>query len=151
MRYLNIKTLKQTTKFIDDNTTVVDSDPRVTNWFRPQPDGFKGEWVDDIYSFIEIPPPSQADLEAQKMSVIENAIQSKLDNEARLAGYDSIHTAVTYAGETSVPKFATDGKSFRKWRSLVWEYCYAVLADYQAGNIPEPTIEDMIAGMPARV
>lgn len=99
--------------------------------------------------------PTQLEIDnidaAEKIAAIEIAIQAKLDSEAKLAGYDSIHTAVTYAGETSVSKFSDDGKSFRKWRSLVWGYCYAILADYQAGNIPEPTLEEMIAGMPARV
>lgn len=88
---------------------------------------------------------------SQKISAIEYAIQAELDKEAVLAGYDNIHTAVTYAAETAVAKFSTDGKSFRKWRSLVWKYAYDVLADYQAGNIPEPTIEDMLFNMPVRV
>jgi len=89
-------------------------------------------------------------IEKQTIESIIVAIQSELDKEARSLGYDSIHTAVTYAAETSVAKFQTEGKSFRKWRSLVWEYCNNILIDYKAGNIPEPTIEEMIAGIPTR-
>lgn len=91
-----------------------------------------------------------AEIASQKIALIESAIQSELDKEAVLAGYDSVHTAVTYADETAVATFSTDGQSFRKWRSLVWKYSYDVLADYQAGNIAEPTVESMIAGLPVR-
>lgn len=114
------------------------------------PDEVGVGWTHDGVDFIA-PAIVPVQLTAEeRLKNIENAVQSKLDSEARLAGYDSIHTAVTYAGETSVAKFSDDGKSFRKWRSKVWEYCYGVLADYQAGNISEPTLEEMIAGMPAR-
>ena len=63
MRYLNIQTLRQTTEFIDDATTIIDTDARVSNWFTKCPDGFKGEWIGDIYTFIEIPPPTQVELD----------------------------------------------------------------------------------------
>ena len=53
MRYLNTTTLKQTTVYLD-NTTVIDTDPRVSNWFSKCPDGYKGEWIGDTYSFVEI-------------------------------------------------------------------------------------------------
>ena len=91
------------------------------------------------------------EIAAQKMKAIESAIQQELDNAAKVEGYDSIHTAVTYADESAVAQFQADGQSFRAWRSNVWAYAYATLADYQAGNIPEPTIEEIIAGIPARV
>ena len=53
MRYLNTTTLKQTTKA--NVNTILDSDPRVSNWFSNVPTGHKGEWVGDTYTFIEIP------------------------------------------------------------------------------------------------
>ena len=52
MRYLNTTTLKQTTKA--GTNTIIDSDPRVSNWFSNVPTGHKGEWVGDTYTFIEI-------------------------------------------------------------------------------------------------
>ena len=55
MRYLNTTTLKQTTEYLD-STTVIDTDSRVSNWFSKCPDGYKGEWIGDTYTFIEIPP-----------------------------------------------------------------------------------------------
>ena len=76
------------------------------------------------------------------------AIQVMLDAEARAMGYDSIATAVTYADEPSVPKFQTDGQKFRARRSRAWEYAYATLADVEAGNTPQPTVDEFVAGVP---
>ena len=85
----------------------------------------------------------------QSISGIEQAVQSKLDSEAQLAGYDSIHTAVTYADEAANATFQADGQSFRAWRSNVWAYCYEQLAIYQGGG-DAPTIKSMLAGVPVR-
>lgn len=74
------------------------------------------------------PPPPTAEEYIQQVS---GAVQNVLDAEAQSLGYDNIHTAVTYAAETAVAKFSTDGKSFRKWRSLVWAYCYAALEQFE--------------------
>lgn len=70
---------------------------------------------------------------------VSNAVQSVLDSEAQAAGYDNIHTAVTYAAETAVARFSNEGKSFRKWRSLVWDYCYSALAQFEADMVQHAT------------
>lgn len=61
-RHLNIATLRQTVEPGVD--TIIDTDPRVSNWFLPCPDGFTGQWIDDTYSFVEMLPPTQAELAA---------------------------------------------------------------------------------------
>jgi hypothetical protein len=94
------------------------------------------EWVDDEWVIND----------EKYIKTISDAIQVILDTEAQAAGYDSILTAVTYADEPVVIKFSDDGKSFRKWRSKVWEYYYAALA-----NAVMPTIEDITSSMPKRV
>ena len=63
MRYLNTTTLRQETTSNLNN--IIDSDPRVSNWFKPCPDGYFGEWVGDTYTFTVIPPPTQAELDIQ--------------------------------------------------------------------------------------
>jgi len=62
-RYLNTATLKQETESNADN--IIDSDSRVKNWFKSKPDGFKGEWIDGTYTFVEIPLPTQAEIDAK--------------------------------------------------------------------------------------
>jgi len=54
MKYLNTVTLKQSKTYLDTNS-IVSTDPRVSNWFANVPQGHKGEWVGDTYTFIEIP------------------------------------------------------------------------------------------------
>ena len=63
MRYLNTKTLRQETKSNANN--IIDSDARVSNWFKPCPDGYFGEWIGDTYCFTLIPPPTQAELDVK--------------------------------------------------------------------------------------
>ena len=62
MRYLNITTLRQ--EVTSSSNNIIDSDPRVSNWFVPCPDGYFGEWVGDTYTFTATPPPTQAELDA---------------------------------------------------------------------------------------
>ncbi len=87
-----------------------------------------------------------SEIEEDKLKSIQNAIQSTLDNEAKAKGYDSILSACSYAGHTN--PFQAEGQAFVTWRGLVWEHCYQVLADVQAGTIAEPTIEELIASLP---
>lgn len=69
MRYLNIITLRQTTEFIDDSTTIIDTDPRVENWFKPCLEGYTRELVGETYTFVEIPPESEADIKEEEVAV----------------------------------------------------------------------------------
>ena len=84
----------------------------------------------------------------EKINIFETAVQKHLDQAANAAGYDDIKTAVTYADEPSVAKFQNEGKAFREWRSLVWEYCYDRLEAIQAGHESEPTVSELIAELP---
>ena len=70
MRYLNTTTLKQTTEYLD-STTVIDTDPRVANWFTKTPDGYKGEWIDGTYTFVLIPLPTQDELDVIEVSKLQ--------------------------------------------------------------------------------
>ena len=96
---------------------------------------------------IRFPPPTK---EQQEAAVVA-AVQSHLDAPAHALGYDDIKTAVTYADEPSVPLFQQQGQAFRSWRSLVWAKCYTVLAQVDSGSIPAPTIDELVAMLPALV
>lgn len=99
------------------------------------------KWLDEgntIKPYIE-PPKTQEQL----LEEIEEAVQNMLDNKARALGYDSIHTAVTYADEPLIDKFYREGKALRAWRSAVWGKCYELI---QAG-IPM-SAEDVLAELP---
>ena len=86
------------------------------------------------------PLPTEADYSA--------AIQAKLDEAAKAKGFDSIHTAASYADEPSVPVFQSDGIAFREMRSLVWAKSYEILEEVKTGARPMPTIDELLAELP---
>ena len=97
-------------------------------------------------------PPSQPkrkpeEIEAEKAAIV----QAHMDAAARALRYDDMKTAVTYAEEPAVPKFQAEGRALRAWRSLVWEECYAILAEVTSGECDIPTDEELIAALPRLV
>lgn len=77
------------------------------------------------------------------------AIQSKLDSTAKQYGYDSILSAVTYADDPTVPLFQHQGQAFRAWRSQIWAWGYALLAQVKSGAVQQPTVTELVAQMPS--
>lgn len=92
------------------------------------------------------PPPLTA---AEITADLAVSVQDHLDAAARVAGYDDIKSAVTYADEPAVPRFQAEGQAFRAWRSLCWNACYTVMADVQSGARSIPTAAELIAELPA--
>lgn len=84
----------------------------------------------------------------QLIEAMRVKIQAHMDGMAKSYGYDDIKAAVTYADEPAVPKFQSEGRAFRAWRSLVWDYAYKALADVQAGERPQPTPSELISELP---
>lgn len=103
------------------------------SWFRA--------WV--------IVPAAPEDVAAATTASFEEAIQSKMNEAAKAARYDSIATAVSYAEEPAVPKFQKDGIAFREWRSLVWAYAYEQLDLVMSGQRAQPTVDEFLLELPA--
>jgi hypothetical protein len=76
------------------------------------------------------------------------AIQQRLDDFAKTRGYDNILSAATYATST-VAKFATEGQYAVDGRDATWAKCYDILAAVEAGTRPVPTLDELIAELPA--
>ena len=91
---------------------------------------------------------NQPSTPSDPVALYTNAVQAHLDNVARAKGYDGILSAVTYAEESSVPRFQQEGILFRAWRSNVWANCYTMVAEVQQGLRPAPTVEEVIAALP---
>ena len=79
---------------------------------------------------------------------LTRAVQRHMDTTVQERGYDNIFTACTYAEEPAVPEFQAEGQACREWRSRVWDYCYAVLADVESGSRAVQTEEELIAELP---
>lgn len=102
---------------------------------------------------IEITAEEAAILQSNKATTptiedYEAAVQRFMDSSAKSFGYDDIKSAVTYAEEPSVIRFQLEGKSFRTWRSLCWDYCYEQLDRVQKKERNVPTVEELVAELP---
>jgi len=93
-------------------------------------------------------PP--APTEEQIVASMTAEVQAHLDSEARTRNYDGILSLCTYATSKN-PKFAAEGQAGVEWRDAVWAKCYAILADVQVALRPAPTVEQLIAELPAMV
>lgn len=85
---------------------------------------------------------------ASMLQSFEAAVQSWLDQAARGRGYDGILSASTYATSKHV-RFGPEGIAYRDWRDAVWDYCYAALAEVQAGKRAVPEIKQLLSELPA--
>jgi hypothetical protein len=86
----------------------------------------------------------------QALSVKDHAItrvQAFMDAKAHEYGYDHVLSASSYVTST-FPKFKAEGIAFAKWRDDVWLYCYAVLAEWEAGTSLITTEDELIASLP---
>lgn len=85
----------------------------------------------------------------ERKAGLEAAVDLHLDGQAKAMGYLGILSAVSYADEDAVPKFQLEGRALRRWRSLVYARCYELLVAFETGEIEEPTVESLIATLPA--
>ena len=84
----------------------------------------------------------------QSRARLTDIVQRHLDDVAKSRGYDDILSAVTYANESSVPIFQTEGLAFRIWRSLAWQKCIDVMGAVTAGTRSIPTEAELISELP---
>lgn len=77
------------------------------------------------------------------------AVTAHLNAVAQAMGYDDLRTAVTYADEPSVPRFQHEGRALRACRSVAWAACLAMLDAVRDSTRPQPSIDDVIAALPA--
>lgn len=99
-----------------------------------------------IQDWIVYKPSSQEIIRA-----FENHIEQVLNQTAKDHGYDNISTAISYADEPAIPRFQIEGKAFRRWRSIVWNYAYEQLGSVQSNETPIPSIESFIEQLPKLV
>lgn len=99
--------------------------------------------------FYQIRAALNAPTKKQRIEVIENEVQLFMDSEAQQKGYDNIRSAALRAGYPG--PFHNEGVAYAVWMDEVWSACYAILADVEAGNRPEPTTAELLAELPALV
>ncbi|MGV2136948.1 hypothetical protein ACQZ45_03120 [Agrobacterium sp. 16-2014-1-2a] len=85
----------------------------------------------------DLPPPSPV------VTDYENAIQDLVDSTARERQFRDGVTLASYTASTK-PKWAAEAQAFVAWRDNVWFYAYGELAKVQAGQRPQPTVEQFL-------
>lgn len=87
-------------------------------------------------------------LPAPTIDDYKNAVQAHIDAVARAKDYDSGISLAGYKG-SAVDAYAGDADAFTTWRDPLWLNVFGILADVQSGAIPQPTIPELIAMLPA--
>lgn len=106
----------------------------------------------DFLAWREIPgnvpqqPPGPT-LDQRKAELLAG-VEAHMNAAARLKGYDSIINASLRAA-LPASRFHAEGLAFGTWMDAVYAKCYDVLAEVIAGHIAEPTLEQLLAMLPA--
>lgn len=87
------------------------------------------------------PLPTLEDYDAALTAHLDSVAQSK-----RYADRISCSVRAGYPGP-----FQSEGIAFATWMDTCNQIGYQILADFQAGNIPQPSVEDVIAALPQMV
>lgn len=95
-----------------------------------------------------VPEPADAPSAEEMIASVQQAVQERLDAFARTRAYDGILSAATYA-TSAVPKFAAEGQCAVQARDATWAACYQIMADVQAGMRAMPSVDDVLAELPA--
>jgi len=91
----------------------------------------------------------QAGVMADVVARFNKLVQAHLDAEAKLAGYDDMISACSYAGFANA--FQLEGQSFLVWRAEVWTYIEAQYEEVKLGNRTIPAVADVVSELPTRV
>lgn len=94
---------------------------------------------------VELAPTAQP---LPQVPEYKAAVQALLDAKAREREYDGILSATTYATST-LPRFQAEGQACVAWRDAVWSRCYELMEQVDAGTLAQPTIEELLAMLPA--
>jgi len=85
---------------------------------------------------------------AERARVLLAGVDGHLNATAQAKGYDSILSASVRAALPDSP-FHAEGVAFGTWMDQVYATCYQLMAAVQAGDAEEPTLEQLIAILPA--
>lgn len=125
---------------LDDNNIVV----TVNNWDTvvgiPCPQETPLGYLWNGSEFV----PNPADVR----NGLESGVQQYMDTTVQTRGYDNILSCCSYIS-SSVAQFASEGQAAVAWRDAVWNTCFSILDDAFAGLRPVPTLDELIAELPA--
>lgn len=101
---------------------------------------------DTVAPYVAPPPPPAPPLPI--VNDYEEAIQSDVDQAARGRQFRGGVTLASYVSST-IRQWSFETQAFIAWRDVVWAYAYQELAKVMAGEREQPTIEQIVAELPA--
>lgn len=85
---------------------------------------------------------------AETIDDYKNAVQAHIDAVARAKDYESGVSLAGYKG-SAVEAYAADAEAFTTWRDPLWLTVFGILENVQSSAIPQTTIPELIAMLPA--
>lgn len=127
-------------------------DPITQTVIRDGCEEVEGQWqykwrIDDLSS--EQIAENQAAAQAAVLATYDKALTDHLDAEARTHRYDNRINCALRAGYAG--PYHAEGVAFAQWMDACNAAGYAILEDFQAGRIPQPTVAEVIATLPVMV
>lgn len=101
----------------------------------------------ELIKTTEITPYVVEPTDEEVKNTIVVVVQELLDSTAQSRGYDNGFTCASYYN-SSISTFRDEAHAYVEWRDKVWQTCYALLDSYLAGDIPRPTVEDVMSKLP---
>lgn len=89
----------------------------------------------------------QQELVNRRITEIQTAVQNLLDSKAREKLYDDAFAICSYANSTD-ETFYSEANQFIAWRDHCWRKCYEILGLFQNGDIPMPTVGEVLRQLP---
>ena len=89
----------------------------------------------------------QQELVNRRIIEIQTAVQNLLDSKAREKLYDDAFAICSYANSTD-ETFHLEANQFIAWRDQCWRKCYEILGLFQNGDIPMPTVGEVLRQLP---
>lgn len=122
----------------------------VVDW-RGIPFWLDGEELRVTLAGVDLPPGAtltKPEPPIDLKAALESAVQAHIDAPAQAWGYDDARAAVTYVGDP-FPRFHAEGVAIRAFRSACWVAAHQLDADVAAGHRAPPTIDELLALLPA--
>lgn len=105
------------------------------------------EKINGVRTIVANPTPPEPTPE-EIVKGYENAVQAHLDQTAQSRDYDNTYTCLSYLSSTD-EIWRRESNAFNAWRDQVWRQCHEILNAVMAGKIEPPTVEELIAQLPA--
>lgn len=78
------------------------------------------------------------------------AVQEETHRVACSFGYETILSAISFAGQSAVTRLQADGQLLAEWRAQMWDGTYDIIADARAESRTRPTsAAELLAELPA--